>query len=501
MIKSYDLKDKLSFNKLFFLFFAFSLVSGPLIPEILILLLIINFICQNKTSLLISKNLRTIFIFLISFYLYLNLNTLLFSFDFKISLKSTLPYLRLILFCFIISVILKSEDSKRIINYFIFSFLLLLLILLFDSIVQLNTGQNILGHRYFSGRITSLFNEEQILGSFVVKILPIILSFLYIIELKNKKYLKILFIFLTFILILLSSERIALVQYIFIVFLIIFIDTKNLKTFFSSLIIFLSLIIIALNLYAPGMKRIKDATLEQFNSSTTFLAPSYRHELHYHNAILMFLDKPIFGNGIKSFRYICSNYDNLVQDKINTDKAIYAPYDGIATQVENYNDENFDVIKFQKKPKSKNSIDEYTIFHYNNLYKKFNSKINSKNLIKKDEFLLASFEYPSGCNTHPHNYFLQFLSELGSIGFVFYVISFLFILIKFFKIILKKCLRNKINNLQKSVYIISGSILIELMPLIPSGNFFNNWLSMIFYFKLGLLLFFLEKSYNKKDYV
>ena len=43
-----------------------------------------------------------------------------------------------------------------------------------------------------------------------------------------------------------------------------------------------------------------------------------------------------------------------------------------------------------------------------------------------------------------------------------------------------------------------GDVFIEIIPLIPSGNFFNNWLSMIFFFKIGVLLFFLEESYNKK---
>ena len=503
MIKSFSFNDKLSFNKFFFPLFIFSLVSGPLIPEILIFLLIINFIYKNNIRLLVSRNLKVIFIFLTLFYLYLNLNTFFFSFDSKISLKSTLPYIRLILFSFIIFKIFQNDNNKKIINIFVFSYLFLLIILLLDSILQLKTGENIFGNPYYSGRITSLFAEEQIMGSFVSKILPIILSFLCVLNSKNNRYYITFFLSISLILILLSSERIALVHYIFIVFFVLYIESKNLKIFFSSILVFLIVVLLALNFYAPGMNRIKDATLDQFKSSTTIMAPSYRHELHYITALYMFLDKPIFGNGIKSFRYKCSDYDNLIQDKIIIDKAIYAPYDGYAKELylEKYGSEK--LLKFEKKNKMDSILGEYKVYRPHPSFSKFNSKIDSKynssEIIKKNEFLFASNDYSTGCNTHPHNYFLQFLSELGSIGLIFYTIVFLYLLLRIFKIFIMKFSINKIPDVQKSIFIISGSILIELMPFIPSGNFFNNWLSMIFFLKLGSLLFFLDQFYNQKN--
>ena len=499
MIKSFSFNDKLSFNKFFFPLFTFSLVSGPLIPEILIFLLIINFIYKNNIRLLVSRNLKVIFIFLILFYLYLNLNTFFFSFDSKISLKSTLPYIRLILFSFIIFKIFQNDNNKKIINIFVFSYLFLLIILLLDSILQLKTGKNIFGNPYYSGRVTSLFAEEQIMGSFVSKILPIILSFLYVLNSKNNRYYIIFFLSINLILILLSSERIALVQYIFIVFFVLYIESKNLKIFFSSILVFLIVVLVALNFYTPGMNRIKDATLDQIKSSTTIMAPSYRHELHFITALYMFLDKPIFGNGIKSFRYKCSDYDNLIQDKIIIDKAIYAPYDGYAKEYYINNYSSVKLLKFEKKNKIESSLDEYKIYRPHQGFRRFNSKYNNSEIIKKNEFLFASYEYSTGCNTHPHNYFLQFLSELGSIGLIFYIIVFLYLLLRIFKIFIMKFSINKIPDAQKSIFIISGSILIELMPFIPSGNFFNNWLSMIFFLKIGSLLFFLDQFYNQKN--
>ena len=99
----------------------------------------------------------------------------------------------------------------------------------------------------------------------------------------------------------------------------------------------------------------------------------------------------------------------------------------------------------------------------------------------------------TGCSTHPHNIYLQFLSELGLFGFIF-IIYILIILIKF-----------HINNFNK-IFIINderynfkicllSSFLISLWPVIPSGNFFNNWLSIIMFLPVGFLLY-IESNNN-----
>ena len=42
--------------------------------------------------------------------------------------------------------------------------------------------------------------------------------------------------------------------------------------------------------------------------------------------------------------------------------------------------------------------------------------------IKKNQKIFFKYEFKNGCNTHPHNFYLQFLSELGIIGLLFLVI-------------------------------------------------------------------------------
>ena len=240
-----------------------------------------------------------------------------------------------------------------------------------------------------------------------------------------------------------------------------------------------------------------NATLNQLKSSTTLFAPSYRHEMHYYTAFFIFLDNPIFGKGIKSFRYKCDEYENRMINKINKDKAIYAPYDGIAKLI------NVDSLSGKKKlirffrynyTLGKQENTNYETYYFNNNYKKFSSKLNTNTPIKKGEFLLATNEYSNGCNTHPHNYLLQFLSELGIIGFLFYFIFFVYLLIGFSKIILLKLSHYKLQNFQKAIFIMIGSIFIELLPILPSGNFFNNWLSMVFFFKIGVIFFLIQNN-------
>ena len=488
------LLQKLNFNKIFFIIFFSSLISGPLIPELLILVLIINYFFQNNISSLISKNLKFYLIFLLLFYFYLNINSLLFSFETKISLKSTLPYIRLILFSFIISRILYEDKEQSLSILFIYSSLILLFILFIDSLIQLKTGTNVLGHGYKNGRISSLFGSEQIMGSFVVKILPLVFSFLYLVNLKKKKYINIFLLTITLILVILSSERVALAHYILIFLLIFFLESNSIKNFLVSFFVLFLLIIIGLNIYTPAKERIKNATLNQIKTSEFLLAPSYRHELHYLTAFYIFLDNPIFGKGIKSFRYECESYEEIIKEKIINDKAVHAPYDGITKileiEIENYGPK---LVMRHFKYNSNSELIENNIYQEYNYNSprliKINSKIGSNEIIKKGEFLYASNAYSNGCNTHPHNYFLQFLSETGIIGFIFYLIFFVYLLAIILKTLKNKIKQLSLSNFQKSKFLICGSILIELIPLLPSGNFFNNWLSMLFFLKLVFYFF------------
>jgi hypothetical protein len=101
------------------------------------------------------------------------------------------------------------------------------------------------------------------------------------------------------------------------------------------------------------------------------------------------------------------------------------------------------------------------------------------------------------CSTHPHNIFMQFLSETGLIGTFFYFFTFIFlslkILIHFYQIYLRGKLYNKSDDTKLCCLI---AIYINIWPIAPSGSFFNNWLSILFLLPV-IIYMHKDKSINK----
>ena len=61
-------------------------------------------------------------------------------------------------------------------------------------------------------------------------------------------------------------------------------------------------------------------------------------------------------------------------------------------------------------------------------------------------------------------------------------------------------LSKKKTILNKSYYFINLSIIINILPLIPSGNIFNNWISLMIFFPLGFFLL-MKKIIMKINYI
>ena len=91
------------------------------------------------------------------------------------------------------------------------------------------------------------------------------------------------------------------------------------------------------------------------------------------------------------------------------------------------------------------------------------------------------------CSTHPHNTYMQLLSETGLIGFSFFISFIIFILIKIFKF-LKVAYSNK-KKINVPLAISFVVICINFFPFITTGSFFNNWMSTLYFIPVALLLY------------
>jgi hypothetical protein len=91
------------------------------------------------------------------------------------------------------------------------------------------------------------------------------------------------------------------------------------------------------------------------------------------------------------------------------------------------------------------------------------------------------------CTTHPHNLIMQFLSETGILGLLFYILALFSVLFKLLKIFKLKIF-NKIKDFHRCQFFFLTALLISLFPILPSGSFFNNWIGIVSFLPAGLYL-------------
>jgi len=409
------------FSSILICLIPLALISGPFIPDLFLVIITINFlilISLNK-EIYKFKN-KFLFIFfafciLISVVSTLSLNL--------ISIKSSFFYFRFGLFSLAIYFFLNKNE--KIFTYLTYFLIIIYLLLFLDTLYQYNFGKNLIGLEYknFNNfRITSFFGKDEILGSYTVRILPVLI-FLIIYK-YEKLSLKKIFLFNSIILVSLvivvfSGERTSLMLYILTLFFI-FISSFNLR---KILILPIILGIVILTTIIFSSEKVRQRMVFQTINQLGLTAKSERlilfskvYEGHYLISLKMFKEKPIFGHGAKMFRFYC---------------------------------------------------------------------------IKKENFVSQN-----ACTTHPHNFYAQTLAETGISGFAFIISIYFFILFLFFKNFYFQ-IKYKKQHISDIGICLLSSLFVNLFPILPSGNFFNNWLSIIMYFPIGFLIYIIM---NKKFY-
>jgi len=328
MYKNYLMQLKIN-NLLFIsvLFIPAALVTGPFLPDFLIsitsLIFIIYLWSKNNLFFLIND----FFIILLIFYSLITINSF-FSNDIFLSIQNTFFYFRFLIFAFLLKYLIVTNPN--FLKYFTISILTVLIIVSLDAIFENFIGN----HWYFdksnyaefnnSKRISGLFDEEYILGGFVLSLFPfslVILKYYY-----NKKVLtNVFFIFLTFIFIytiLLSGERSTLGKLLILIiscYSINYLINYKIKIgiiFFTLLLIFL--IIISQSslkkrfihhsyslIFADDINQFDKEKLNFKNLNIKYF--SQEHQDHAYISLKMFEDKKLFGHGVKMFRILCAD--------------------------------------------------------------------------------------------------------------------------------------------------------------------------------------------------
>ena len=400
-----------------------SFIIGIALTEFFVFFCIIFFLIFNKDKFLFIDT-KVIFLFLFSAFILINAY-LKISDDLKLG---SIFYFRYVLFSLAIFYFCNLLDESRDKKYF-FLLIFFLLILIIDSLFQFFYGFNSLGFKITGDRVSSFFNDELILGSFLVRLMPIILWFIFSlkIDLKKNIFFIIIFFSLYFITIYISGGR---------------------TSFFLWFVTILGLLVV-----------IKDL----------------RKILLYSITILIFF---IFitanfdiGNANTFNRLFVKTYNQITKIEINTNKS--------DTRLKNES-KKFNIYSEDHEG---HILLALNLFDENKI-----SGIGPKGF--KDYCRKVKYKPKVGiCSTHPHNILIQIISELGLIGLGFYIIAAVFVLLNFFKSIFKY----KFNKDYLSFYLTTLGLIINLFPLIPGGNFFNNWISIILYYNVGLYLY----SYKK----
>tara|TARA_B100001248_G_scaffold192145_1_gene147333 strand:- start:139 stop:1413 length:1275 start_codon:yes stop_codon:yes gene_type:complete len=406
-------------------FFPISFILGIGVAEIFVLIFLLFFVFNfNHSKNFFNKKI----IILALFSIYIAFNAMFqITDDLKYSSFFHLRYLLFSLATFLFfEKFLNENFNKKIVYIFLFT----LSILLFDSFFQFIFGFNLLGNEINAQRISSFFGDELILGSYLIRLLPILIWYIYYfkINLNEKKLFYTFFFAAYFSVIYLSGERTSIALFLIFFFLTIIFIKELRKLFIRSFIIFL-VFAISIIFFDYGKSnvtyRVFNKTYQQVfqdekkdnvnkvivdkSKSSKVKIFSTDHQGHLILAKKLFFDNLVIGAGPKGFRHYCR--------KINYDSEV-----GI-------------------------------------------------------------------CSTHPHNILAQISSELGIIGLIFFSIFFIFLIKTFFEI---NFVRTK-NNHHYAFLVASLGIFINLFPFLPSGNFFNNWISLFIYFNLGLYLVSIKK--------
>jgi O-antigen ligase len=434
-----------NFFLLFFMIVPILLITGPALPDISItlcaLFFLFNFIILKKDYIFLKDN-----FFLVSIIFWFSIIFIsFFAFDKTRSFQDSIIFIRLLIIPTIAYFLFfNNEDKLTKIITIIFVCVVFVVIdtlfQFFNYTSELGFQNDILGFSSdWYGRLTGPFGKELIPGAYVSKFG--LLGYLFFLFIKKNKYLNFLeisYLGLIGLVCFASGERMALATYFLaLFFLLIFLKNKRIVFFFSiSLSIFLIAITIIFHPFYNDYKVINSTHLHQgLTIEKHFDCPE--NTLEKCNKIIKL--QPSFIKVLQNFS--SSAYGEIY--KVGLSMFIDYPITGVG--ISNYQ----------------------TVC----------------NNISKYKTMMINYD----CASHPHNLYIQWLSEGGIITFA----SFLFLLLSILYFIFYGC-NNKIFK-----YVSIACILILFWPIMSTGSLIKNWNGVLTFYIIGICISLNRVKINK----
>jgi O-antigen ligase len=354
--------------------------------------------------------------FLISFfYIIVNLSSFM-SQDLNSIFKS-LAYFRFFLFYLFIINFFNNYYFKLLIKIILFC----LLFIYIDIIYQYLTGKDFFGYEPGLNltRYQGPFGEELISGAYIKKYL--FLSLILLLSI-NKNYLLNIYILLSIVIVFITGEKMSFILTIFGVGLFMLFDLKNNKNLLFGIISFLIIIFLFLN-----NPHIENEKLKKIHN---------RYNKDFKIALGIDVKKKFnerfFSNSVHFIHW--------------------------ATAFE----------LFKQKPFFGHGIKQFR-----------NKCLNVKAITLKNNYNInLDLGKNYRCTTHPHNFYLELISETGIISLMIILLLYIF----YFKRILN--LENR--NYKISIFL---CLLVYIFPIASTGSFFTNHNSFHFWFIISLVEF------------
>jgi hypothetical protein len=434
-------------NKSFIINLLFSLlvisfIAGNLSINIVIFLIIISsFFFYDKKIFEIKKDIVDKIVIILFAYIFCcslinNLHYLTDNYtnEFTITFKSIF-FLRFLIFYFIVRFLIKN-NILNLKLFFLTSFCAVLFVCL-DIFYQYFFGYDIFGFKGEVSRVTRRlsgpFGDEKIAGSFIQRFSLIALfAFPIFVKIKKKIIQNLIVIFLIGIFLIgliLAGNRIPLILFVTAITSMTIFE-KMLRKYFIPFILLSSLIII--------------------------LALKMNNNIYYH--LTSFQTKAIQLLNTISPENMLTEEEK--ESYIEEDLFYTLEYKGQRYKLNNTHAKefNFGYISWKKN-------------------KYFGGGLKSSNITcVKHNFL--------NCSNHPHNYYLEFLSTLGLVGFFIILVLFLVV---FYKTFIKRYFFQFYSN----NYLLTPFIFLfflEIFPLKSTGSFFTTTNATYIFLLLPILI-------------